>query len=334
MEIIAEIAQGYEGSFNISKKLISAAKKSTAHAIKFQMVYADELATKDYKYYKLFKKLEMSDNQWKTLIKQTKKEKIKFYLDIFGEKSLKKAINLKADGIKIHPTDLNNFEFLKKISLSKVRNVFLGVGGANLDEIYKSLKILKNKHVILLFGFQSYPTPLNTNQISRFLNIKSYLKKKFGFYSNFKLGFADHSLPGTKTEYIPSILSIGAGASFLEKHLTINFSRKLEDSESAYQPDGFKKYVEIISNAQKAMGKTNSSLHFGMSVQEKKYKSAVRRSCISKVLIKKNTKFKLNQIEFKRTNNNNGYKDIRSLIGKISKIDIKPNKVILKKYLK
>ena len=187
--------------------------------------------------------------------------------------------------------------------------------------------------MILLFGFQSYPTPLNTNQISRFLNIKSYLKKKFGFYSNFKLGFADHSLPGTKTEYIPSILSIGAGASFLEKHLTINFSRKLEDSESAYQPDGFKKYVEIISNAQKAMGKTNSSLHFGMSVQEKKYKSAVRRSCISKVLIK-NTKFKLNQIEFKRTNNNNGYKDIRSLIGKISKIDIKPNKVILKKYLK
>ena len=82
------------------------------------------------------------------------------------------------------------------------------------------------------------------------------------------------------------------------------------------------------------MGKTNSSLHFGMSVQEKKYKSAVRRSCISKVLIKKNTKFKLNQIEFKRTNNNNGYKDIRSLIGKISKIDIKPNKEILKKYLK
>ena len=117
------------------------------------------------------------------------------------------------------------------------------------------------------------------------MNIKSYLKK-FGFYSNFKLGFADHSLPGTKTEYIPSILSIGQ-VLLLEKHLTINFSRKLEDSESAYQPDGFKKYVEIISNAQKAMGKTNSSLHFGMSVQEKKYKSAVRRSCISKVLIKK-----------------------------------------------
>ena len=54
MEIIAEIAQGYEGDFNISQKLINAAKKSNAHAIKFQMVYADELATQDYKYYNLW----------------------------------------------------------------------------------------------------------------------------------------------------------------------------------------------------------------------------------------------------------------------------------------
>ena len=102
----------------------------------------------------------------------------------------------------------------------------------------------------------------------------------------------------------------------------------MEDSESAYKPDGFKRYVEIMNNAHKAMGKTKSSLHFGMSVQEKKYKSAVRRSCISKVLIKKNKKFKLNQIEFKRTANNNGYTVIRALIGNISKIDIKPYKVI------
>lgn len=334
MEIIAEIAQGYEGDFNISQKLINAAKKSNAHAIKFQMVYADELATQDYKYYNLFKKLEMGDNQWKSLIKQSKKKKLKFYIDIFGEKSLKKAISFKSDGIKIHPTDLNNFQFLKKISSSKIKNIFLGVGGANLDEIHQSLKILNKKQVTLLFGFQSYPTPFNTNQISRFLNIKDLLKRKFGFSANCKIGFADHSLPGTATEYIPSLLSIGAGASFLEKHLTINFSRKLEDSESAYKPEGFKKYVEIIINAQKAMGITKNSFNFGMSTQEKKYKSAVRRSCVSKVLIKKNTKIKLNQIDFKRTVNNNGFKDIVLLIGKKAKKDIKPNKAILKTDLR
>ena len=166
------------------------------------------------------------------------------------------------------------------------------------------------------------------------MSIKDYLKKKFGFSANFKLGFADHSLPGTKTEYIPSLLSIGAGVSFLEKHLTINYSRKLEDSESAYKPEGFKKYVDTMMNAQKAMGITKYSFHFGMSAQERKYKSAVRRSCISKVLIKKNTKIKLNQIDFKRTANDNGYKDIGILIGKKTKNDIKPNKAILKKDLK
>ena len=71
-----------------------------------------------------------------------------------------------------------------------------------------------------------------------------------------------------------------------------------------------------------------------MSTQERKYKSTVRRRCISKVLIKKNTKIKLNQIDFKRTANDNGYKDIGLLIGKKTKKDIKPNKAILKKDLK
>ena len=51
-KIIAEVAQGFEGSFNQSKLLIKAAAKAKADAVKFQLVFADELATKDYKYYK------------------------------------------------------------------------------------------------------------------------------------------------------------------------------------------------------------------------------------------------------------------------------------------
>ena len=40
-EIIAELAQGYEGSPVIAKKLIKSAKLSNADAIKFQSVYSE-----------------------------------------------------------------------------------------------------------------------------------------------------------------------------------------------------------------------------------------------------------------------------------------------------
>lgn len=59
LEIIAEIAQGYEGSAKLTELLTIGAIESDADSIKFQLVYADELATQDYKYYDLFKSLEM-----------------------------------------------------------------------------------------------------------------------------------------------------------------------------------------------------------------------------------------------------------------------------------
>ena len=51
IEIIAEVAQGFEGSFHQSKLLIKAAAKSGANSVKFQLVYADELATHSYEYF-------------------------------------------------------------------------------------------------------------------------------------------------------------------------------------------------------------------------------------------------------------------------------------------
>ena len=59
IEIVAELAQGFEGCAKQAKLLIKAAAKAGADAAKFQLVYADELATEDYEYYNLFSSLEM-----------------------------------------------------------------------------------------------------------------------------------------------------------------------------------------------------------------------------------------------------------------------------------
>ena len=64
IEIIAEIAQGYEGSPKLTELLTKAAIESDADAIKFQMVVNDELCTPDYIHYELFKSLQMEDKVW------------------------------------------------------------------------------------------------------------------------------------------------------------------------------------------------------------------------------------------------------------------------------
>jgi len=62
--IIAEAAQGFEGDPLLARLLVQAAARAGADAVKFQLVYADEIATPEYKYYDLFKKLEMPATCW------------------------------------------------------------------------------------------------------------------------------------------------------------------------------------------------------------------------------------------------------------------------------
>ena len=85
-ELIAELAQGFEGSVKIAKKLIVGSYKGKADAVKFQLVFADEICTNDYKDFKIFKKLELTFRQWKEIRDFSKKYKLKFYVDVFGKR--------------------------------------------------------------------------------------------------------------------------------------------------------------------------------------------------------------------------------------------------------
>ena len=108
IEIIAEIAQGFEGDEKLASLLTKGAIASGADAVKFQLVYADELATPDYQHYQLFKELEMERIVWTNICKQIHKANKKIYFDIFGLISLEIAKKIGADGVKISTTEFYN----------------------------------------------------------------------------------------------------------------------------------------------------------------------------------------------------------------------------------
>ena len=116
VEVIAELAQGFEGSFEQTKLLAKAAAKAGADAAKFQLVFADELATPDYQYYELFSDLEMSDDHWSDVKSCCDSYGIELILDIFGVKGLQLAEKLQIKTIKLHATDINNIGFLSNIT--------------------------------------------------------------------------------------------------------------------------------------------------------------------------------------------------------------------------
>jgi N,N'-diacetyllegionaminate synthase len=323
IEIIAELAQGFEGNYHQTLLLIRAAAKSGADAAKFQLVYADELSTPDYEHYKLFKSLEMPDEDWVKLNTYAAQNNIELQVDIFGEKSLALAEKIGIKTVKIHCTDINNIDLLEKLSASKIERILLGVGGAHDEEIRKALHILENKNLVLLLGFQGYPTENQDNQIDRVRLFNELFKSSAN--KHIEIGFADHATPDTALRFSIAATSLGAGARVIEKHLTLGQIMELEDFESALNPDVFSEFVSTIKACYLALGHSTRTLDFGMSERENRYRENVRRHVVAKNELKKGHKIQPHDLVFKRTSSKQYISDIQSVYEKVLVDDVKAN---------
>ena len=312
LEIVAEIAQGFEGDSVKSSLLLKSAANAGADAAKFQMVYADELATEDYKFHSLFQSLEMDDRVWRDLFQQSVDLDVELQVDIFGLSSLEKSVDLGIKTVKIHPTDVSNISLLTNLAESPIHRVLLGVGGAHSSEIEQALAQLVNKQVVLLLGFQGYPTETHANQLARI----PLFAKKYCQNSSVTIGFADHADPESGLAQLIGSMSIGAGATLVEKHLTLNRALQMEDHESALNPDEFADYSKQLRLVAQAYGTSNDTEDFAMTSDEAKYRSVIRRHVVASVDIQEGHAITPFDVMLKRSSAEDPITDLLSVYGK------------------
>jgi N,N'-diacetyllegionaminate synthase len=295
LEIIAEVANSHQGQFNLAKKIVKTFFKEGATSIKFQIYFAEDFLTSDHERFNHFKKQSFSENQWLNLIKITKKVGFKnVYADILGLKAFKVAKKLNLDGYKIHSTDLSNDLLLEKIAKEE-KKIFLSVGGAKITEIYHALSYFENKKnkPILMHGFQSYPTRIEDTNLDNIKKLKNYFGNKCQY------GFQDHISGNSKYNLYISLVSLGYGINYLEKHITLSRGAKGIDYYSSLEPNEFKKFCNII---QKSMN-SKTIQKSGFSIAEDLYRKKTKKFWILKKKLKKNSIIKLNDLDFKRINN-------------------------------
>jgi len=324
VEVVAELAQGFEGCVQQTKLMVKAAAMAGADAAKFQLIFADELSTPDYEHYKLFKTLEMADSDWMEVKHLCDELNVDLIFDVVGETGLSLAQEMGIKTIKLHATDINNDAFLTKIADSDIGRVMLGAGGAFSNEIEHALKILECKEVVLFHGFQGYPTAIGENQISRI----RFWGEMYCAQPNVRLGFSDHIDPNSISSISVPAFAVGQGALILEKHLTLGACMELEDFESAMNPDQFKVFVNSIRDLEKSYGTTSQESDFGMSRNEAQYRVNIRRDVVASRDIEAGTIIDVADVVLKRTSANHSYKSIKDVCGKTAKTKIESNKPI------
>ena len=247
--VVAEAAQGYEGDPALARLLVRGAAAAGADAVKFQIVFAGDLAAPDYVHFDLFTQLEMTEADWRRVRDDARDKGLEFFADIFGSQSLALAKSLGVDGIKIHSTCFFDDALIAEVAAMPVR-LLLSIGGIEMEELREAVarhRLVDRPHeTVIMYGFQAEPTPLASNHLRR---IPAIAKA-----TGLEVGFMDHSEGQGDYAISLSAVALGLGARVFEKHISLDHALALEDHISALTPTGFADYVTAMADLTQALG--------------------------------------------------------------------------------
>lgn len=327
---IAEVGQNHQGSLKKALEYVRVFSKLGAHIIKFQnrnnkYLFSTEAYKKEYfsvnsfakTYGKHREKLELSYKDLKKIRFECKKNGVDFMCTPFDEPSVELLKKLKLNFVKISSFEIGNLPFINLIG-KKFKTVFISTGGANIDQIKQSIKILRknNVKIILMHCVSEYPCP---DKNLGLLNLKK-LKKLFPYCI---IGNSDH-FAGILSGPVAYLL----GARVFEKHVTFDRTLKGSDHNFSLEPDGFKKFVRDTERVRLMLKPKKNSL-----LGKEKVFQRLGKSIIANRNLKKGDKVSLNNISGKIFHKTYiPVRDTYKVLGKKLKIDISKNEPITKKY--
>jgi N,N'-diacetyllegionaminate synthase len=257
--IIAEAGVNHNGSLDLAFKLIEAAKKCGADAVKFQTFIPELNISKnavkaDYQIsntgnsesqLEMVKKLYLDMEAHEKLVACCKSHNIEFLSTPFDLPSIENLNKLGLETFKIPSGELTNYIYLKNVGRLN-KKLIVSTGMCKLGEIEKAIDVLvasgtdRNK-IALLHCNTEYPTPMK--------DVNLLAMQTIGKAFDLEIGYSDHTL-GIE---IP-IAAVALGATIIEKHFTLDKKMPGPDHLASLEPEELANMVKSIRNIEKALG--------------------------------------------------------------------------------
>lgn len=262
--IIAELSANHLQKFDNAVKLIKAAKKAGANAIKLQ-TYTPDTITIDCEneyfqikqgtlwdgqtLYELYKKA-YTPWEWQPKLKEIiEEEGLICFSSVFDKTAVDFLEKINVSAYKIASFEITDVPLIE-YTASKRKPVIISTGIATFSDIEEAVNACKrmgNNQIALLKCTSAYPAPLQEINLKTIPNLADTFKTV--------VGLSDHTLGIS----VP-IASVALGACIIEKHLILD--RKLGGPDAAFslEPDEFKTMVKSVREVEKALGEVSYDL--------------------------------------------------------------------------
>ena len=262
--IVAELSANHNGSIEIAKETIKAARKAGADAIKLQ-TYLPETMTIDSElpdftinngsiwdgenYFSLYKKAYTPWEWHKELFDVAKAEGLVCFSTPFDRSAVDFLESLDNPIYKIASFEITDINLIEYVA-SKGKPIIISTGIANKNDIDLAIKTIRktgNDQITVLKCTSSYPAPLNEANLS----LMAQIKKEF----NVEIGLSDHTLG-----VMAPVVATSLGARVIEKHFILEKSIGGPDASFSLEPPEFKEMVEAVRMAESSLGNAEYNL--------------------------------------------------------------------------
>lgn len=323
--IIAETAYNHEGDREYLCQMIKEIASLKLNAVKFHLLFnLDSYMKRSHPLYQQMKQWMFTENQWNEILSTASKKKLDIVALCDDVESIRYIVSKKkqVSALELHATSLNDFFMLREAAMFE-GPIILGIGGSSINDISYAVDFLRHheKHdIILMYGFQSYPT--NYEDIN--------LAKMHAIHDLFHLpvGYADHTKFDDPNNAIISIAAAMMGFPILEKHYTLDPGKERIDYHAAVD----KKQMGVIRDLLQIAVQIHGSGQITLSEPEKAYGNIgpMKKAIVAKRDIKKGETLSVENLWFKRVPEESTIqqKQFLQLIGSKAKVNMKKDEIL------
>ncbi|MDI9879482.1 N-acetylneuraminate synthase family protein [Flectobacillus longus] len=255
--IIAEIGINHNGSIDIAKKLIDEAVNARVDAVKFQKRTPEVCVPRDQweimrdtpwgrmSYIDYKRKTEFGAVEFSIIDQYCKERGMDWFVSAWDVESVDFMEQFETPLYKLASASLTDFELIERI-LKTGRPLMISTGMSTQNEIVETVRFILDFDpeypLSIAHATSAYPCKpeeLNLNMIHTLSNM----------FPNHPIGYSGH-----ETGLATTVAAVAMGATFVERHFTLDRAMWGSDHAASVEPQGLARLVKDIRDVEIASG--------------------------------------------------------------------------------
>jgi N-acetylneuraminate synthase len=251
--VIAEIGINHNGSLELARKMIDGACLAGADAVKFQKRTPERCVPRDQwelerdtpwgrmTYLEYRRRVELGEREYAAIDRHCRERGMLWFASCWDEEAVEFMERFDPPCYKVASASLTDHALLRTLR-GTGRPMILSTGMSTLDEIHDAVRVAGREDLLLAHATSTYPCPVAE------LNIRMVATLK-GLFPECPVGYSGH-----ETGLAPTWAAVTLGATFVERHITLDRAMWGSDQAASVEIGGFMRLVSNIRDLEGALG--------------------------------------------------------------------------------